>query len=271
LYREISGLSAGGSAGVFGWTRGGPNFGTSDSGMRPSSVSKAFGERWAYRWVTSTVLWPRIFASFSKLPPLRTHSDANVCRVAWYQVRDGPCRTSAERSGGGRSTAMVDDPSIKKRIVRIAAVVRSDAVHWGTVSEVAALAQTVLHDTVGSQHPLSKSVEAGLSRGDFSRVVGVLQGAGGFDDRDGLSALVLCEQLHGERRSDANWPSQGVAQVDAAGAGAARVKTRRPLTLTFSAVYREGRPPPLNSQVPSPGSDKMDSDVAPSAGSRRSV
>jgi hypothetical protein len=68
--------------------------------MCPKSRSvNSSGRRCAYRWVTSTDECPIIAESFSMEPPPRTHREANVWRVAWYQLSGrSPHGATAARS-----------------------------------------------------------------------------------------------------------------------------------------------------------------------------
>jgi hypothetical protein len=66
--------------------------------------------------------------------------------------------------------------------------------------EAAALAQAVLHDTVGGNHPLMQMIQSALEKGDWSRAVAAARGVITLYDEGGLRSprLVIAHEIEGE-------------------------------------------------------------------------
>jgi hypothetical protein len=86
--------------------------------------------------------------------------------------------------------------------------------------EAAALAQTVLHDTVGGSHPLMAALSGALEKADWSRALAVSRGVLKLFDEGGLTSprLVIAHEIEGDildiaqSQVQAAEPAQDVAQ-----------------------------------------------------------
>lgn len=81
--------------------------------------------------------------------------------------------------------------------------------------EAAALAQTVLHDTVGSSHPLMAVLSSALEKPDWSRAVAASRGVLKLFDEGGLTSprLVIAHEIEGNILDIAQSQVQAAEQV----------------------------------------------------------
>lgn len=95
--------------------------------------------------------------------------------------------------------------------------------------EAAALAQTVLHDTVGGSHPLMAALSNALEKADWSRAVAASRGVLKLFDEGGLTSprLVIAHEIEGDML--------GIAQSQVQAAESSQDVTQKQMRLAIAA------------------------------------
>lgn len=93
---------------------------------------------------------------------------------------------------------MLDEGLIKSRVDRVRGLAH-EAAATAEYYEAAAISQSIVHDTIGSGHPLMRSLEDGVKSGEWTKVLGACKAVIALYD-DGLlksPALRIAHEMEG--------------------------------------------------------------------------
>lgn len=96
--------------------------------------------------------------------------------------------------------AFDDDATIKARVERIRAGAEGSRIPTNDIYTAAGLALSVLHDTVGSAHPIAAALEKAVAAADWQRTVGLCRSVIALFDEGSLRSprLIIAQEIEAE-------------------------------------------------------------------------